>query len=408
MINRIVPLFLITLIVAIPQLSETIYSPALPKLARFFSISNNVAEYTLTIYLIGFGIGTLFWGNISDRIGRKPALLIGFFIYCIANFMCYFARHIEIFMAARFLQAVGACVGSVIGQAIARDAIRPEDRGRLFSSISIGMAFAPAIGPVLGVLSINYFSWNAVFLLLTIIAILTMFIITMNLPETLPYVVNQSTLFFKYRKCFSKMIKDKRLLGFGMLIGYVNGILFGYFAESPFYFMKSFALGMNSYSLLSFYICIPLGLGGFISKRLHKAQKGSNEIIRLAILSMLLTAGLFSFLSYFNTILQINNFSFFLLSLSFITVIMTNVTMIIPNCFSQALNDYGEYAGTAASLFGFYYYLIISCMTSVMGYIHNGTIQALPTFFLLQALFLYVTFKLCIVRNVSVQVSGKK
>ena len=70
-------LWLIVLLVGLPQLSETVYTPSLPEIAYAMKASESMVEYTLTIYLFGFAIGTLFFGKISDRFGRKPCLLAG-------------------------------------------------------------------------------------------------------------------------------------------------------------------------------------------------------------------------------------------------------------------------------------------------------------------------------------------
>ena len=76
-------LWLIILIVALPQLSETIYTPSLPDIAHALRTSDSMVEYTLTIFLFGFAVGVLLWGNLSDRIGRRPALLMGIGIYLV-------------------------------------------------------------------------------------------------------------------------------------------------------------------------------------------------------------------------------------------------------------------------------------------------------------------------------------
>ncbi len=132
----VAPLYIIILMVTIPVLSETIYTPSLPDLAKDLAISANLAEYTLTIYLFGFAIGALIWGNLSDCYGRKPCVLTGFLIYALSCFICYLADNINMLFAARFIQAFGASVGSVLGIAIARDVVKPAERGKMFSTIS--------------------------------------------------------------------------------------------------------------------------------------------------------------------------------------------------------------------------------------------------------------------------------
>lgn len=178
-----VPLYIIILIIAIPVLSETIYVPSLPNLAKDLTISANLAEYTLTIYLFGFAVGVLIWGNLSDSYGRKSCLLAGFLIYALSCCICYLADNINMLLAARFMQAFGASVGSVLGTTIARDAVEQKDRGKIFSTIGIAMAFAPAIGPVIGSFVIKFYHWSAVFLVLIVMAIFIMVLNQLNFQK---------------------------------------------------------------------------------------------------------------------------------------------------------------------------------------------------------------------------------
>lgn len=91
----------------------------------------------------------------------------------------------------------------------------------------------------------------------------------------------------------------------------------------------------------------------------------------------------------------------------YITIKMTGVTMIIHNCISQALEDYGSYAGTSASLFGFYYYLIISFLTGLMSIIHDDSLHALPLFCFVVLAMMIIIFKICINPNYRKKESGR-
>lgn len=394
-----VPLFLIILIVALPQLSETIYSPALPQLAYDLCITDNFAEYTFTIYLMGFAVGVLIWGNLSDYYGRKPFLLIGFLIYFFACLGCYIAGDITFLLIARFFQAFGASVGSVIGQAIARDTIRLEDRGKMFSTISIAMAFAPAIGPVIGGLTIEFFNWTKVFIVLMSLAVVAILLIIYKLPETNLHKKKHKNLFSIYKECFFLFIKDPRVIGFACLIGAINGILFGYFAEAPFFFIKKLGVHPTTFGIISFFLCVPLSLGGIISRSLHTRLFQYDIIIRFGIYLMGIGAILFMTSVYFGFIQSDSPFLSIVLSLLWTAVIMTGLSMVMPNCFSHALEPYGKFSGTASSLFGFLYYILISAFTGLMGYMHNGTLFQLPLFILILVGFMILIFKTTIEKN---------
>ncbi len=104
MAKTILPaIWLIILIVGLPQLSETIYIPSLTLIANDLKTSAPMVEYTLTIFLFSFSIGTLFWGRISDYLGRKPCVIAGLIIFIIGSIGCYFSPTVELLLASRFI-----------------------------------------------------------------------------------------------------------------------------------------------------------------------------------------------------------------------------------------------------------------------------------------------------------------
>ena len=384
------------LIVALPQLSETIYIPSLPSIADELNISDNLAEQTLTIYLLGFAFGVLIWGTFSDRFGRKRGLYGGLVVYGFACLGCFFSPNIEVLMLMRFLQAFGASTGSVLGQAIARDSIPLHERGKAFSNISMALSLAPAIGPIIGGFIASALGWTYVFIALIFLAVIIAGLVYINLPETLSTVSNRKKILPTGKQCFSLMIKDSKILGFGLIIGTVNGILFGYFAEAPFFFIEILNLSTYWFGMLSFYIVFPLGIGGIISRTLNKRGMSPNKIIWIGIKSIFWGAFIFYILSHLQAF---NSFFMILSSILCTCVIMTGVTLIIPNVLGQALENYKESAGTAASLFGFFYYTLISLFTSLMGVLHNGTVHRLPLFFICMSIVLIISFKSLVQRD---------
>ena len=199
----------------------------------------------------------LLWGYLSDKIGRRPGLFLGLGIYIIASLLCWFSDSIQYLIIMRFIQGFGASVGSVLGQAIIRDIIAPKDRAAIFAAISIAMSFAPAIGLAVGSVIIQNFHWSAIFIILIIFAAVIMVSILLFIPET-NLNLNLKQSHYLFSKCFNQIIQDSKGLRLGFLVGGVMGLLFGYFAESSFYFIEILAMSPMHYGLLAFLICIPL------------------------------------------------------------------------------------------------------------------------------------------------------
>lgn len=372
-------LWLIILIIGLPQLSETVYTPSLPDIAQSLAVSANMVEYTLSIYLLGFAVGVLFWGRFSDKVGRKPSLIAGLSIYLLGCAGCYFADSIYPLMLARFIQAFGGSTGSVIGQTIARDAFESHERGRTFATIGVALAFAPAIGPVIGGYTDHFFGWSAVFLVLIAIGSYILLKVCRELPETKPQdFITEKRPFF--RDAF-KVLTDMRILIYGFLVGGCNGIVFGYYAEGPFYFIELMGMTPSNFGLISLGMAGPMLLGAFsCRKMLSKGMSGELIIIigcSICIIGSLtlLTLSYSGFVNAGNGLLAISA------CMGVIMFIMMGIPMIVSNCLSSALEHYGHMTGTAASFFGGYYYLVITLMTGLMGSIHNGTALPMPLYF---------------------------
>lgn len=377
---RLPSIFLITIIVGLPMFSETIYMPSLPSIALMLNTKQEFVEYTLTSYLAGFGFGSLFFGIISDSIGRKPSVLIGFFIYLIGCLLCIFSNDINALIISRFVQGFGGSVGSVIGQAICRDAFTGPNRAAIFSAIGAGLSFFPAIGPVIGGAVSTYLGgWKSNFVLLLFLGIIVIALNYFTLPET-----HEKSKRHKIKSnlvnlfpLIKQIITDKKVLSYGFLIAALNGIQFSYYAEGSFCLVEILNLSPVLYGASFFILAIFSAVGNYISKKLNSLYH-TKTIIFIGIFILLFVNLFFSLSSiYFSEQKQAMIF-IIIFSMS---INMLGFGMTIPNCLSNALNEYRNMIGSASSLFGLFYYSITSLFTLFMGVLHNGSIIVMPIYF---------------------------
>jgi DHA1 family bicyclomycin/chloramphenicol resistance-like MFS transporter len=159
---------LLTALVALGPLSTDLYLPSLPSLAGYFAVGVDDIQLTLSVFLVGLATAQLVYGPLSDRFGRRPVLLVGLAIYVVASVVCMLAPSVPVLVVARFVQAVGACVGPVLGRAVVRDVYGREGAARVLAYMSAAMALAPAIGPILGGFFEEWFGWRINFLALVL------------------------------------------------------------------------------------------------------------------------------------------------------------------------------------------------------------------------------------------------
>lgn len=381
---------LLILIVGLPQLSETVYTPSLPDIAKALAVSDAWVEYTLTIYLAGFAVGTLFWGRISDRLGRRPCVLVGLFIYILGCIGCFYSTSIEALMLSRFVQAFGGSIGSVLGQAICRDTYQGVERGKVFSVIGSAIAFSPAIGPVLGGMIDQAFGWAAIFLLLIILGIITLMAAYFKLPETH---VHSSIHAISLKNMATRLAKDRKVLAYGLLVAACNGIPFSFYAEGSFYLIELLGLSPSTYGLSFIGIAIAGAFGGWLSRRMHERHSSFTIMKRgigIVIIGSTFFLGMTILIGMLGSTPKIVSI---ILTLGSMIIIMFGDALIIPNALSMALEDYKHSIGTASSLFGFFYYVFISLFTLGMGLLHNGTLIPMPCYFFAIGLFMWFVMR---------------
>lgn len=368
------PIWLIVLIAGMPLFSETVYSPALPDIATALSVSDAWAEYTLTIYLIGFAMGIFFWGKLSDKWGRKPCLMMGLSVYLVGCIGCYFSDSITWLMISRLVQAIGGSSGSVLGQAISRDAFHGPALGKIYATVGAALAVFPAIGPVIGGAIDQTFGWSAIFLFLIVAAILVLAMTGYFLPETHAHASRQRV---SMRSVFRRMTKDRQVIGFGLLVGAGNGISFSYFAEAPFYMIELLGLTPSEYGLTFLGIAAASFIGGMINRKLHSSHDSLTILgygLISTVIGSLLLVGLVTFTE--------DKMLLLVGTLSCMMIMVGGIALVNSNSLSLALVDYKNCIGTASSLFGFSYYVVASLFTLGMGYFHRDhTAFPMPLYF---------------------------
>ncbi|UIP29013.1 MFS transporter [Photobacterium sp. TLY01] len=343
-------LWLMVVLIMFPQIVETIYSPALPDIASGFGVSVPVASQTLSVYFTAFAAGVVFWGLMSDWIGRRQAMLAGLTVYGVATLAAMQTQQFELLLLCRVLAAFGAAVGSAVTQTMLRDSCDRVALAKAFSYVGIGVSVSPVIGLLAGGVLTEYGGYPTVFAALSLLAGSLWLLCLLGLPETRPDVITRPSVLTLGKR----MAVDTHLWRYAMLVAGFNVLLFSYYLQGPFVFARlGYSPQVFGYSGLV--LAAGTIIGSFLNRQWLHQGRAQRVLIQLA--SGLALAGAAG-------VMILQDSLWFLLPMLLIVV---GYGMGIPTILSQSLQAYQAQAGSAGALFGLQYYLLIGVGLSVAG-----------------------------------------
>lgn len=239
----------LSLLMGFASISTDIYLPAMPAMGQALLASPGAVEWTVSGYLVGFSLGQLFWGPVSDRYGRRVPVATGIVIFIIGSVLCAWAGSIGSLIVWRVVQALGASAGVVLSRAMVRDLYEGHHAVRMLSTLITVMAIAPLLGPIVGAQILSIGGWRAVFGVLAIVGIATLAAI-FTLPETLPtgrrHHEPLSRAFLRY----GELLTTPRLLAYTGAGAFFYGGMFAYVAGTPFAYISFYHVPPRYYGLL--------------------------------------------------------------------------------------------------------------------------------------------------------------
>lgn len=181
--NRMI--ILLAAVSALGPVAMQILLPALPIIKETFLVTDDVAQLTLSLSMLAIAAGTLIYGPLSDKYGRKPIMLIGISITLVGSILCFLSDTIISLIISRVIQAFGAAVGLVLARAIVRDICGAAEAARVIATLVMVMVVLPMMSPALGGELMQKFGWQSVFVVIAIASVFALIFLLFNLPETL-------------------------------------------------------------------------------------------------------------------------------------------------------------------------------------------------------------------------------
>lgn len=259
-------LAILILLSTLMPLGLNMYVPAIAAMQADLSTSATTIQLTLSLFLAATAVGQVLAGPLSDIVGRRPVLLVGILLFTAGSLACAFAPTVEVLIVGRVVQALGGSAGLSLARAIVRDVHGTRASASLIGYLTMAMAVAPLVAPVIGGFVLDFASWRVIFDLLAAYGGLVLVAAWLFLFET------RRTLAGAYRlKGFFR--ESGRLLGlpdfwiYAGTLGFLSSSFFAYLAAGPFVATNVYGLTPSAYGLLLTFVVIGYIAGNFVTAR---------------------------------------------------------------------------------------------------------------------------------------------
>lgn len=353
--------------VALGPISTDLYLPSVPSIGRDLDADVAATQLTLSMFLAAFAVGQIPVGPLSDRFGRRPVILAGLALYVLASVACAFAPSIELLIAARALQALGACAGVVLGRAIVRDIYGHDRAARMLALIGSAMALAPMVGPILGGTVQVLFGWRWNFGILTAFGAATFVIAWIGLAESNdqrdPTALDPGRMAANFRT----LLCHRAYLGFALAVAFSYAGLFAFISGSSFVLIDGFGVPVEQFGYF-----FAMAVIGYITG----TQIAARLTMRLGVRRMLLIGGIVCVTSGLAMVVLAQVATPTLGALAIVGPMvgyMIGTGIAMPNAQAGALAPFAHMAGAASALMGFLQMAIAALVGIAFGQLHDGT-----------------------------------
>lgn len=363
--QRVVYILVLGALTALGPFTTDLYLPAFPAIQADFGVDASAVQLTLTGTMIGFGLGQLIVGPLSDKIGRKGPLIGGAVLHVAACVFAAIAPNIVVLGILRVLMGFGAASSGVVSMAMIRDLFGGKLLIRMMSRMALVNGFAPVIAPVVGSQLLSIMNWHGIFWVLAGYGALVSIAVVVFVVETLPK-DKRSAAQRSLRQRYSSLFHDRIYVGALVVAGMNFTGLFAYLSTSPFLFQETYGLSAQMYGVLFAVNSLGIIIGVQTSSRLMQYGLVRPGWILAFTTGCQLVLGVLIFVldwegsGFWGTAIPL---WFYIAACGFT----------FPTVQILALSAHGEEAGTAASMLGAVNFGIAGALSPIVGLLGVGT-----------------------------------
>lgn len=361
--RRVLYIVLLGALTALGPFTIDLYLPAFPVLQEDFGTTEAAIQLTLAGTMIGFALGQLIVGPLSDKVGRRVPLLVVTALHVVASIAAALAPTLEILSITRVFMGAGAAAGGVVAAAVVRDLFGGKRLVVMLSRLALVSGVAPVLAPLVGSALLVLMPWRGIFVVLGVYGSIMLIAAAIFIPETLPparrHEKGATTVWQRYRS----VLTDRVFIGVLVIGAMTFSGLFSYLSASSFLFQETYAFNPQQYGLLFAANSLGVVVGVQAASRLA-ARFGpqwvlawSTGVLVVAGAAIIVTDQLG--LGLWGTVIPL-------------FVFMTGCGFTFPCVQVLALDRHGRAAGTAQSIIGASNFGVAGIITPLVGWISVG------------------------------------
>ncbi len=362
-------IIILGLLIGLSPFAVDMYLPSLPTIGADLGASPELVQQTLSVYLACFALPQLFFGPLSDALGRRVTLLLGLTVFMAGSLLCVAARDIGELILARGLQGIGAAAVLVTVPALVRDRFAGDEFARMMGFIMLVMALAPLVAPLVGGLVLSLSGWRSIFLVLAGLGLIGLLLFVRYLGETLPPERRESLRPRRLLANYGSLLKHRPSLSFMLCGGFGFAGMMAFLTASPFVYIDLYGISAQNYGLLFSLNILTMMVFTALANRFVR-RIGVHRMLGLGMLVLALASVIMGGLAAWGAPPLV------VLVASIMLFVGTN-GMVSANTMALVMNRFGHISGSASAMAGFLRFGIGALAGVLVGVLHDGTIRPL-------------------------------
>lgn len=343
---------------AFGPLSIDMYLPALPQVADALHTSTTQTQLTLTFFMFGLALGNIIFGIVSDQTGRKRPLIVSLILYIVFSIVCALATHVELLIAARFIQGIAGGAGIVLSRAIASDKYKGNELTQFLALLMLVNGAAPVFAPMIGGVLTDHMSYHIIFFILAVLSILMFIGVLFKVDESLAKEYRSDAGFKPVFQDFRQLIQRQTFILPILIQSLTFALFFSYMAASPFILQNIYHLTPQTYS----YIFAFTGLG-----LIFTAQLTARLVKKMNAFKLFRSFSVIQLIGAIIVIVSLLNHASLWFLIPGFFLIVASVSGVATLGFSIAMDNQKKAVGSASSLVGLLQYFVGAATTPLVG-----------------------------------------